>query len=186
MKKYLVASVLILAIFSSSCKSTPEVSEGETSTAAPMSTGDTKYGYVLVPGMDIRETDRGLILVLEEPINFASNASSLPSQYDGSFKVVDQFLTANGNSVTRIIVEGHTDEVGTRQHNMILSEKRALSGVEKLSDQGVSRSLMRTQPLADTIQEYSGANAHRNRRVEFVLIKDSNGLQQYRNALPAN
>ncbi len=75
----------------------------------------------------------------------------------------------------KVLITGHTDNVGKDMDNMILSEQRAQAVVDALVLQGISRDRIsskgygETQPIAtnDTPQ-----GRKTNRRVEFLLIKE--------------
>jgi MYXO-CTERM domain-containing protein len=74
------------------------------------------------------------------------------------------------NKLTKVRVEGHTDDVGNDSGNLRLSEKRAKSVVAYLVAQGVDQGLLEpagfgeTQPL---VPNNSPDNRAQNRRVEF-------------------
>ena len=74
---------------------------------------------------------------------------------------------------TNILIEGHTDNTGTRELNQRLSERRAESVASYLSGQGVSRNRMTTQgyafdqPIADNS---TAAGRQQNRRVEIAIF----------------
>ncbi len=85
--------------------------------------------------------------------------------------------TAAANAVqvgrTRIEVTGHTDRSGSRQYNMVLSQKRAQSVMERLVAQGIPRGDIAVfakgedQPLIPT---GDGVREAQNRRVEIILL----------------
>ena len=70
-------------------------------------------------------------------------------------------------------INGHTDNVGTPEDNMILSESRARACYDYLFTQGVNPTIMsykgfgETKPIADNETE---EGKQMNRRVEFILI----------------
>ena len=187
MKKYLA---LFILIFISSCGSKPEIieeplveepiQEPMVVEEKPVEDTNSKFGYTLVPGMDLKETERGIIIVLENPVNFKLRESKIEKQYDASFEVVKAFIDANSNIITRIIVEGHTDNTGRAYPtNVVLSKKRSLSGIEELSDMGLSRTLMVVRALGEAMPEYSGKNDYKNRRLKFAIMKDDADLKKY-------
>jgi len=93
---------------------------------------DTVQGivYVMEPSADqliLRvqfETDSTVILPLSQPV----------------LDTVAMAIIATPNS--RWEVQGHTDSVGTREHNRILSQGRAQAVVDYLVSRGVSRSIL--------------------------------------------
>ncbi len=77
-----------------------------------------------------------------------------------------------------IIVEigGHTDSTGTDQHNLILSEKRALSVVNYLINKGIAPERLtykgygNTSPIGDNVT-YEGRKINRRTEVKVVARK---------------
>lgn len=93
-------------------------------------------------------------------------ASSFPI-LDEAASVLSQFGTVN------VEVQGHTDNMGTRQLNVRLSQQRADAVVAYLVGKGVAESRLRAvgygpdKPIADNA---TTAGRAQNRRVDFVLI----------------
>lgn len=73
---------------------------------------------------------------------------------------------------TNILVEGHTDDVGTDAYNLTLSEKRAIAVSSYLKQAGVSSSRIITKFYGESqpkVANDSDANRAMNRRVQFVI-----------------
>jgi OOP family OmpA-OmpF porin len=77
------------------------------------------------------------------------------------------------NSVLKITVNGHTDNVGTADYNLNLSKTRAKAVYDYLIKSGISTFRLNyqyyglTKPIADNDTEEGRAV---NRRVEFEII----------------
>ena len=77
------------------------------------------------------------------------------------------------NSQMRIEIGGHTDNVGSEEHNLILSEKRAKAVFDYLISKGIREDRMRhagygySKPIAPNDTEEGRAM---NRRTEFTII----------------
>ncbi|HSA60170.1 MAG TPA: OmpA family protein [bacterium] len=95
-----------------------------------------------------------------------------------SYPVLNQIVaTIQGANVQHVTIEGHTDSKGSDAYNMSLSDRRAASVREYLSDHGIQSSEMNSvgkgesQPVA--ANEINGrdnpAGRDLNRRVEFRL-----------------
>lgn len=93
-----------------------------------------------------------------------------------SFPLLDdvaQVLNDRPN-IAKIRVEGHTDNVGKPQKNMVLSQARADAVMKYLVDKGVAAERLTaqgygdTQPIADNKTKDGRA---KNRRVEFMIVK---------------
>ncbi|MCD4664489.1 MAG: OmpA family protein, partial [Bacteroidales bacterium] len=84
------------------------------------------------------------------------------------------FLFLNENSTLRVSIQGHTDNVGMEEKNLILSENRAKAVYEYLINLGVDinrvdyKGYGETKPLADNNTEEGRAL---NRRTEFVIVE---------------
>ncbi len=72
-------------------------------------------------------------------------------------------------------VEGHTDSIGSKGFNQVLSEQRAKSVVDYLSAKGVSPERIHAVGYGDTrpvAPNNSEANRAKNRRIEFKVTKN--------------
>jgi outer membrane protein OmpA-like peptidoglycan-associated protein len=84
---------------------------------------------------------------------------------------------------TNILIEGHTDNVGTEQYNMKLSKRRAEAVGKALRADGIpaSRLIIRwygeTQPIAEN---NSDGNRALNRRVQFVITANEKMKEEAR------
>ncbi len=76
---------------------------------------------------------------------------------------------------TNILIEGHTDSVGTAEYNQTLSMERATSVADYLDKQGVNKNRFtvkgygESQPVAPNDTE---AGRQKNRRVEIAIYAD--------------
>ncbi len=89
-----------------------------------------------------------------------------------SVPIIDQIVALlKSNSALKLAVEGHTDDVGARDHNKALSQARAKSVAAALVERGIEASRLGTagygqdRPVADNRTEEGRA---KNRRVELV------------------
>ncbi|BAN50151.1 peptidoglycan-associated lipoprotein Pal [Metapseudomonas resinovorans] len=98
---------------------------------------------------------------------FEFDSSDLKPEAMRALDVHARDLKANGN---RVVLEGHTDERGTREYNMALGERRAKAVQRYLVLQGVSPAQLELvsygeeRPVATGNDEQSWAQ---NRRVEL-------------------
>lgn len=102
-------------------------------------------------------------------INFATNSAVITPESD---KVLTEIVTLLKNQPDwKITVEGHTDNVGMKSANQVLSQKRAEAVVLWLSSHGVERPRLAATGLGDTkpVQENATDEGRaKNRRVELV------------------
>ncbi|MEM7093553.1 MAG: OmpA family protein [Actinomycetota bacterium] len=99
----------------------------------------------------------------------------------GSEDVTEQFLPTlelgvlvmTLNPQVTMVVEGHTDDIGTEEDNLALSERRAQAVVDYLVAQGIERDRMtpigrgESEPIAENDSEEGRS---RNRRIEVNLV----------------
>ncbi|MEZ4399333.1 MAG: OmpA family protein [Kofleriaceae bacterium] len=90
------------------------------------------------------------------------DATIAPSERDR----LDANNVCIGKSPQRLVyVIGHTDEAGTEEYNIALSERRAQTVADYLARLGVDPAKLQVVPKGET--EPSGEGAERDRRVEF-------------------
>lgn len=91
----------------------------------------------------------------------------------------EERLISNGNHMidnprVRVRIEGNTDERGTREYNMALGERRAMSARKYLMDMGVAAGRLETisygeeRPISFGQDELSWSL---NRRADFVILR---------------
>lgn len=104
-------------------------------------------------------------------INFETGKSAIKSDSENIVEELYQMM--NENPDLKILVEGHTDNVGNKSSNQSLSEKRATGLKTALVTKGISSSKIETvgfgqdQPLADNSTDEGRA---KNRRIEIKKI----------------
>jgi outer membrane protein OmpA-like peptidoglycan-associated protein len=109
---------------------------------------------------------------LKQQIHFAPNKAVILKD---SYRVLTQVARALKDAPRVMVrVEGHTDNVGSRERNLTLSQRRAESVKEFLVRQGVLRSRIvsegfgPTRPIAPNTNR---AGRAANRRVEFRILE---------------
>ena len=72
-------------------------------------------------------------------------------------------------------VEGHTDDIGEEEYNLRLSEERAKAVMDYLITRSIARERLSFRGMGETaafLPNTGPENRRRNRRVEFILIRD--------------
>jgi len=109
-----------------------------------------------------------------EPVYFAFNAATIEAR---SYALLDQVAAVLQTQVKKgtVVIAGHTDNVGSQDFNLTLSQKRAEAVLEYLASKGVSRSRLAAKgygaakPITTNDTEEGRA---KNRRVEFQIFPD--------------
>ena len=111
------------------------------------------------------------ICAIDDAINFEFGKSTInPRSYDYLDRLASTLKRVN----TRIMVKGHTDNVGSEEFNLNLSKERAMAVVDYLVKKGVSRANLAydyygmSRPLMSNDTEEGRSM---NRRVEFEIMK---------------
>jgi len=85
----------------------------------------------------VQKTERGLVLTLGDVLFDTGQATLKPAAYG----TLDRLATAlREKSGRKVLIEGHTDNVGSDQSNQGLSERRAQSVQLALMQRAVARS----------------------------------------------
>jgi outer membrane protein OmpA-like peptidoglycan-associated protein len=104
------------------------------------------------------------------PIEFEFNSSTLLASSDDLLVRVAEILRRH--PTLKLIVEGHTDDVGGGEYNEILSLKRAGAVKQRLAEKGVYPDYVKvfgfgkSRPLTNDTSDRGRAL---NRRVEFII-----------------
>jgi outer membrane protein OmpA-like peptidoglycan-associated protein len=120
--------------------------------------------------MAVQEEERGTVITLSGAVLFPSGESTLLPAAQGALDNVAEVLLAEKDR--KILIEGHTDSVGSHSFNMELSRNRANAVRDYLVSKGVPQKTIEAQgvgpdrPVADNKSAEGRAN---NRRVEIVV-----------------
>jgi OmpA-OmpF porin, OOP family len=110
------------------------------------------------------------IRILEQP-KFDYNKSSVRPESDSLLTEVAKVMNDHPE-LKRVLVEGHTDNVGPSEYNKKLSSQRAQSVVDWLAAHGVSRDRLTAVGMgkeSPMVPNDSDVNRALNRRVEFHI-----------------
>ena len=94
----------------------------------------------------------------------------------GAYATIERLATVlKEDTARKVLIEGHTDSVGSDEMNQSLSERRAASVQAALFERGVEASQISTVGKGETTPVASNDNAagrQQNRRVELVFQED--------------
>jgi outer membrane protein OmpA-like peptidoglycan-associated protein len=104
-------------------------------------------------------------------VNFVTNKADLLVASKSKLNELIVLLLENPD--LKIIISGHTDDVGTEEFNFTLSEKRAQSVLDYLAEKGISKLRMTSLAYGEQQLKQVGISEDsrfKNRRVEIKII----------------
>jgi outer membrane protein OmpA-like peptidoglycan-associated protein len=117
----------------------------------------------------VKDDDRGMVITLQGEVLFSTGKWDLKA---GAMAKLDQIAEVLVGKEQPMVVYGHTDNVGTHDMNMDLSQKRANAVRDYLVSRGIPQDLISAQgkgpdvPVSDNGSIEGRAS---NRRVEIVV-----------------
>lgn len=121
--------------------------------------------------IEVSQTDRGALITVSENVLFDTGSSELRG---GAKEVLDNLAKViNEKTKSQILIEGHTDNIGSKESNQVLSERRAVAVKKELVNRGVSEKRIQTKglwfssPKADNQTE---EGRRQNRRTEILVL----------------
>jgi outer membrane protein OmpA-like peptidoglycan-associated protein len=117
----------------------------------------------------VKDTDQGMVITLQGEVLFKTGQSDLKP---AAMAKLDQIAQALVGKEQPMVVNGYTDNVGTYDNNIALSQKRAQVVRDYLVSKGIPSDLISAQgkgpdsPVADNTSSDGRAQ---NRRVEIVV-----------------
>jgi len=128
-----------------------------------------------VPTATVERVGEGINMTFESGLMFKKNSSDIsPSYKDDLNSAAEVFLKY---PETHIVIEGHTDDTGKDDFNMVLSEKRARAVAAYLVSKGVAANRLSEKWYGESQPKYPNENElnrQKNRRVELAIIANDN------------
>lgn len=124
-----------------------------------------------VPNATVERVGEGINVTFDAGVLFGFDKSNLSTVAQDNIKQLAVILNKYPDTYVR--VEGHTDDKGTDEYNMGLSERRTKSVMAYLEAQGISKSRIQgfwygeSQPK---VPNDTDANRATNRRCEFSIF----------------
>lgn len=121
--------------------------------------------------LNVKEEPRGTVIVLPGSVLFETDKSQLSGGAQQKLTLIAGTLAPQAEEHD-IVVEGHTDSTGARDHNMMLSQARAQSVMNFLVSRGIPAEAISAigigpdRPIADNSTRDGRTE---NRRVEIIV-----------------
>lgn len=122
--------------------------------------------------LQMKQTERGMVLTLGDVL-FDTGRADLKPGATATMNRLSEFL--HNHTGYKVLIEGHTDSVGTDEYNLGLSQRRADSVAGALAARGVESSRVHTRGLGKhypVATNDTAAGRQQNRRVELVFSDD--------------
>lgn len=119
----------------------------------------------------VAKNDRGIVLTIPETFWSSIRSTSFAPTADEKLSSLAQILSENADY--RVVIESHTDNRGTDDELMGLTQQRSQAIGDRLTGFGVAGSRIEAKGLAATIPvapNTTNANRAKNRRVQVILI----------------
>ena len=120
--------------------------------------------------MRIMRLGEGIKITFDGTVLFPENSDSLSVESHESLKHVAEILNVYAES--NVIIEGHTDNMGGKSHNLKLSMKRATSVADFLKENRVSGDRIKVVGYGESQPLFANTTAdgrRQNRRVELLI-----------------
>lgn len=125
-----------------------------------------KFSHVSVAATEIK---------ISQPLQFAQNSSAILPESEPLLEEVADALARNPR-IARVEIQGHTDNTGTPEHNLSLSDARANVVLDWLAAHGIdphrlsARGYGQEHPLSPNVTPQGHA---RNRRIQFMIAEQT-------------
>ncbi|MEP6846223.1 MAG: OmpA family protein [Panacibacter sp.] len=128
-----------------------------------------------IPDAEVTRVGEGIEMTFNSALLFQINSAEISAGAKTDLdKLAGVFVQY---PETNILVEGHTDDTGSDEFNMMLSEKRANAVAGYLEGKGLDASRFQVKWYGETQPKYpndSDSNRVKNRRVELAIFANDN------------
>ena len=170
-KLFTMIMVTGLAISLAACSGFKPVEKGEGAAgkAGEGEKGETRYGAEFGGPLDIKQLDNPESPLAVRVIYFDLDSSQVNEEGREVASTHAEFLSAHPD--LKVVLEGHTDERGTREYNLALGERRAKAVQQLMLLQGVAPDQIQVISFGEerpVALDHDEAAWKLNRRVEIL------------------
>jgi outer membrane protein OmpA-like peptidoglycan-associated protein len=122
-------------------------------------------------GAKVERVGEGTKITFDSGILFAVDQATLNS--NSKTNLENLATTLKKYPDTKVVIEGHTDDTGTAEYNQTLSQRRALTVEQYLSNSGVATKRLRSRGFGEEMPAVPNTSASaraQNRRVEVAIF----------------
>lgn len=122
-----------------------------------------------VPTAEVSRVGEGINMTFDASLAFKINSAEISDTYKKDLDAAASVFKSYED--TNILIEGHTDDTGSEEFNMALSERRAKAVRDYLIAKGVDASRLTAKWYGETQPKFPNdeANRAKNRRVELAI-----------------
>jgi outer membrane protein OmpA-like peptidoglycan-associated protein len=178
-----IAAVVIISLTRCAANPRPEAPPVDVSIPAPPARGVPGANRTLIEdfkkaGVDAKEVQDGVVIYLPAVFQFGFDDAAVTANTRRQLHAVAKLLLGDSLAARRLIIEGHTDAIGTPAYNQTLSLRRADAVIRELETAGIPtkritrRALGATQPLEPNRRPDGSDNPEgraKNRRVLLLI-----------------
>ncbi len=133
-----------------------------------------------VPGAEVKRVGEGIQIIFDDKsgVNFAFNSADLTADAKKNLNAVAEIFIEFPD--TELLIEGHTDDIGSADYNLKLSRRRADSVVAYLKAHGVAANRFSVKAFGETAPRFDNATKEgqaKNRRVEIGVSANEQMIQ---------
>jgi outer membrane protein OmpA-like peptidoglycan-associated protein len=128
--------------------------------------------------VELREEERGLVMNITSAVLFDFDKSKLKEEALQVLPDVSKLLKMYPDN--KVLIEGHTDAVGSGEYNQKLSSRRATSVYNYFTQQGIDKERMEKKGYGEikpVASNRTPSGRALNRRVEIILLKEPEAEQ---------
>lgn len=132
-----------------------------------------------IPTAQVERVNEGINVTFESGLMFPINSYAISESYKSDLTSAAEVF--NKYPETNIVIEGHTDDTGSDEINMTLSQKRAEAVRDFFISKGVDANRLQAKWYGETQPKYPNTdeeNRKKNRRVELAVVANEKMKQE--------
>jgi outer membrane protein OmpA-like peptidoglycan-associated protein len=132
-----------------------------------------------IPSAEVQRVGEGINMTFNSGLMFAKNSAEINESYKKDLTAAASVFKKYPD--THIVIEGHTDDSGSDEVNMRVSEARAKAVADFFKQQGIEASRLQEKWYGESQPKYPNdteENRVKNRRVELAVVANEEMKKQ--------